>query len=83
MAKKKRNIVFILPIANPQISLPIMRLGRVVPTRMTMVPMIAITSNIIIAFLIPLIISMIYLLKSAPSNAPRGMNAVIRAVLSV
>ena len=76
-------MICILPIANPQISLPIMRLGRVVATRMTMVPIIAITSNIIIAFLIPLIISMIYLLKRAPINAPRGMNAVIRAVLSV
>jgi len=64
-------------------SLPIIRLGSVVSTSMTTVPMIAITSNMIIAFLIPLIISMICLLKSAPINAPRGMNAVIRAVLSV
>lgn len=72
-----------LPTAKPQINLPISKLGKVVSIMSTIVPMIAITSKIIIAFLIPRIISIIYLLNKAPNKAPKGIKAVIRAVLSM
>lgn len=44
--------------------------------------MIPIMSKIIMDFRIPLMKSMICLLKSAPIKAPKGINAVTKAALS-